>query len=41
MAAKAQIMRLRYDHLIEMRAILSDEQKVGYDKAVLSRSAVK
>ena len=41
MAAKAQIMRLRYDHLIEMRAILSDEQKVGYDKGVLSRSAVK
>ena len=41
MAAKAQIMRLRYDHLIEMRAILSDEQKVDYDKAVLSRSAVK
>jgi Spy/CpxP family protein refolding chaperone len=41
MAAKTQIMRLRYDHLIEMRAILTDEQKVGYDKAVLSRSAVK
>ena len=41
MAAKAQIMRLRYDHLIEMRAVLTDEQKVGYDKGVLSRSAVK
>jgi Spy/CpxP family protein refolding chaperone len=41
MAAKEQIMRLRYDHLVEMRAILTDEQKVGYDKGVLSRSAVK
>ena len=41
MAAKTQILRLRYGHLIEMRAILTDEQKVGYDKAVLNRSAVK
>jgi hypothetical protein len=41
MDAKKQIMRLRYDHLIEMRTILSDEQKVDYDKAVLNRSAVK
>ena len=41
MAAKTQIMRLRYGHLVEMRAILTDEQKVGYDKGVLSRSAVK
>jgi hypothetical protein len=41
MDAKKQIMRLRYDHLIEMRTILTDEQKVGYDKAVLKRSAVK
>ena len=41
MAAKTQILRLRYGHLIEMRAILTDEQKVGYDKGVLSRSAVK
>ena len=41
MAAKTQIMRLRYDHLIEMRAILTEEQKVGYDKNVLKRSAVK
>lgn len=41
MAAKNQIMRLRYEHLIEMRAILTDDQKVGYDKAVLNRSAVK
>ena len=41
MAAKNQIMRLRYDHLIKMRAILTVEQKVGYDKAVLNRSEVK
>jgi len=41
MAAKTQILRLRYAHLVEMRAILSDEQKVGYDKGVLARSAVK
>jgi len=41
MAAKNQIMRLRYGHLIEMRVILTDEQKVGYDQAVLNRSAVK
>jgi len=41
MAAKTEIMRLRYDHLIEMRTILTDDQKVGYDKAVLNRSAVK
>ena len=41
MAAKTTIMRLRYAHLIEMRKILSDEQKPGYDKAILKRSAVK
>ncbi len=41
MAAKTQIMRLRYDHLIEMRTILTDDQKVGYDKNVLNRSEVK
>ena len=41
MEAKTQIMRLRYDHLIEMRTILTDDQKVGYDKGVLNRSAVK
>ncbi len=41
MEAKKQIMRLRYDHLIEMRTILTDDQKVDYDKAVLNRSAVK
>ncbi|MDF1832455.1 MAG: Spy/CpxP family protein refolding chaperone [Porticoccaceae bacterium] len=41
MLAKKNIMRLRYAHLVEMRKILSDEQKIEYDKAVLNRSAVK
>ena len=41
MAAKMQIMRLRYNHLIEMRTILTDAQKVAYDQAVLNRSEVK
>ncbi len=41
MAAKTQIMRLRYEHLIEMRVILSDAQKIPYDKNILKRSAVK
>lgn len=41
MTAQTRIMRLRYGHLIEMRAILTEEQKVGYDKNVLKRSAVK
>ena len=41
MAAKTQIMRLRYAHLVEMRAILTDEQKILYDKGVLKRSSVK
>jgi Spy/CpxP family protein refolding chaperone len=41
MTAKKHIMYLRYGHLVEMRAILTDDQKVGYDKGVLSRSAVK
>ncbi|MFT4564426.1 MAG: Spy/CpxP family protein refolding chaperone [Gammaproteobacteria bacterium] len=41
MAAKTQIMRLRYGHLVEMRTVLTEEQKVGYDNGVLNRSAVK
>ena len=41
MAAKTQILRLRYAHLIEMRSILTDDQRVGYDKGVLNRSAVQ
>ena len=41
MAAKNQIMRLRYEHLIEMRQTLTDEQKVKYDQNVLNRSEVR
>lgn len=41
MAAKTQIMRQRYAHLIEMRSVLTDEQKVGYDEGLLKRSAVR
>jgi len=41
MSAKKDIIRLRYAHLVEMRKILSEEQKIEYDKAVLNRSAVK
>lgn len=41
MEAKTQILRLRYAHLVEMRAALSEEQRVGYDKAVLKRSAIE
>ncbi|MBL4867737.1 MAG: hypothetical protein JKY67_15320 [Pseudomonadales bacterium] len=41
MAAKNHIMRLRYEHLIEMRVILTEDQKVGYDKSVLKRSEIK
>jgi Spy/CpxP family protein refolding chaperone len=41
MEAKTQIMRLRYGHLVEMRTILTDDQKVGYDKGVLNRAGVK
>jgi hypothetical protein len=41
MAAKTQIMRLRYDHLIKMRETLTDEQKIGYDKSVLKRTEIK
>jgi Spy/CpxP family protein refolding chaperone len=41
MEAKTHIMRLRYDHLVEMRTMLTDDQKIGYDKAILNRSEVK
>ncbi len=41
MAAKTQLMRLRYSPLVEMRMILNDDQKVGYDVAPLKRSTVK
>jgi LTXXQ motif family protein len=35
MEAKTQTMRRRYEHLDEMHRVLTDEQKVGYDKGVL------
>jgi len=41
MAAKNMILRLRYEHLVEMRKTLTDEQKVDYDKNVLKRSEIK
>ena len=41
MAAKKQIMRIRYEHLIEMRRELTDEQKIRNDERVLQRTEVK
>jgi len=41
MYAKTHIMRLRYEHLVEMRQILTDEQRVNYDRNVLNRSEVR
>ncbi|MDH5219330.1 MAG: periplasmic heavy metal sensor [Gammaproteobacteria bacterium] len=41
MAAKNQILRLRYAHLVEMRAILTEEQRVSYDASVLKRDKIK
>ena len=41
MAAKTMILQLRYAHLVEMRQILTDEQRVAYDVGVLKRSVVK
>mgnify|MGYP003624533577 FL=1 len=39
--AKREIMRLRYDHLVEMRRVLNAEQRVSYDEAVMKRYEVK
>ena len=41
MSIRNRILRHRHAHLVEMRAILTDEQRVSYDKAVLERSKVK
>ncbi len=41
MAAKNQIMSIRYEHLIEIRKILTDEQKVRYEERLLKRSEVR
>ncbi|KAF0191566.1 MAG: hypothetical protein FD165_1635 [Gammaproteobacteria bacterium] len=41
MAVKTKIMRARYAHILEMRAILTTAQRVSYDMDVLARSGAK
>ena len=41
MNIKNKILRNRHEHLIEMRQILNDEQRVSYDKAILKRHKIK
>ncbi len=41
MAVKTKIMRARYAHILEMRAILTPAQRVSYDMDVLVRSGAK
>lgn len=41
MSIKNQILRHRYGHLVEMRAILNDEQRISYDEAVMKRDQIK
>lgn len=41
MALKAKIMKLRYDHLTEMREILNEQQRISYDMAILKREGAK
>ena len=41
MAVRTEILRLRYEHLIEMRKVLDEEQRVDYDKRVLQRSDIR
>jgi Spy/CpxP family protein refolding chaperone len=41
MEIKNKILRHRYAHLVEMRAILNNEQRVSYDEAVMKRDKVK
>ncbi len=38
---KKQIMRARYAHILEMRAILTPAQRISYDMGILERSGVK
>ncbi|MFQ5486827.1 MAG: Spy/CpxP family protein refolding chaperone [Gammaproteobacteria bacterium] len=40
-AVKGEIMRRRYDHIVEMRGVLTPEQRISYDMGVLGRSGVK
>lgn len=41
MGVKAKIMKLRYDHLSEMRAALTEQQRISYDMAILKREGAK
>ncbi len=41
MAAKNKILRLRHEHLVEMRRILNIEQRVSYDAEILKRNKIK
>ena len=41
MTIKNKILRHRHAHLVEMRIILNDEQRMSYDKAVIERSKIK
>ncbi len=41
MAIKNKILRHRQAHLIEMRQILTAEQRLSYDMAILKRSKIK
>lgn len=41
MAIKSEIMKYRYDHLSEMRAVLNEQQRISYDMAILKREGAK
>jgi Spy/CpxP family protein refolding chaperone len=41
MGIKKQILRSRYAHILEMRAILTPAQRISYDMQTLERSGVK
>ncbi|HHM05546.1 MAG TPA: periplasmic heavy metal sensor [Gammaproteobacteria bacterium] len=41
MTINAKIMRHRYDHILEMRDILTPEQRISYDMGILKRSGAK
>jgi len=41
MEVKNKILRLRYAHLVEMRVILTEEQRTSYDASVLKREKIK
>lgn len=41
MKVKGAILRQRFDHIVEMRAILTPQQRISYDMGVLGRSGVK